>query len=195
MKRKRVYAAVGAGVAAAALLAATPAGATRLPSRIIEIDPTSGPVGTTVTVSGGECAGEAYYGLFKGTGWRDGLLLTADTAEPDDEGAWSGELVVPEDVLFDQTMTVEPGTDYFVGAACVPYDHRPGDVREGLTYDDLVDVFDWIKVRTNHKLDLYPYKPVPFEVTEPAAEPPAEEPAAPEAPPAVPVVTEPTYTG
>lgn len=204
MKRKRLTAAMGLGVATAALLTATPAGATWRPSRIIEVEPTSGPVGTTVTVSGDNCGGEAYIGLFKGTDWMDGLLLTGGTAEPE-KRAWSGEIVVPDHVLFDQNQMVEPGEDYFVGAACVPYNHRPGDVREGLNYKDLADAFKLFKTTHNLRPDFYPYKPVDFEVTE-AAEPvptttvPGEEEAPPVvspgvAAPAQPIPGAPDYTG
>lgn len=203
MKRKRLTAAMGLGVVTAALLTATPAGATEAPSRIIEVEPTSGPVGTTVTVSGDDCGGEAYIGLFKGTGWKDGLLLTGGTAEPENR-AWSGEIVVPDHVLFDQNQMVEPGEDYFVGAACVPYNHRPGDVREGLTVEDLADAFKFFKTTHDLKLDLYPYKPVDFEVTEAEAPvsptEPGEEEAPPvvspgEAAPATPIPGAPDYTG
>ncbi|MGH9193858.1 MAG: hypothetical protein ACRDZ0_15470 [Acidimicrobiales bacterium] len=176
MRHKAVFALASAGIGAAALLVAPPAGAQEelLP---INVEPASGPVGTVITVSGSDCAStdpgaapevdiiladEDFFFTEE-----EGVVAAEALVEAEGDGTWSSQLTVPDDV--------DPEVVWFVGALCF----AGPDAEEPLAVYDLFE-FD-----------------VTGPSTTPTTSPPATTPptAPPEAPPAVPVVEEPTFTG
>jgi hypothetical protein len=178
MRHKGVFALVATGIGAATLLVATPAGAQE-EELALNVDPTSGPVGTVIDVSGAGCTSEnpddapevdfilADEEFFFGEG--EGLVADENLVEAEDDGTWSGQLTVPADV--------DPDLSWFVSALCFagPEAEEP----------------------------LAVYEIVEFDVTGPPTTPPTTPttmqppttPPAPEAPPAAPVVEEPVFTG
>jgi hypothetical protein len=148
----------------------------------ISVDPTSGPIGTTISVSGSDCPdADIEIVLLAGTSlyeWHAIVDYVWDiTTGPD--GTWSGELFVydtmfelpadPEGDLVE--VDVVPGDDYFVAAACL--------FEDGFVESDVV----------------------PFDITGDGTAPPRTDAPAvpgigtPSAQPASPVVGDPTYTG
>ncbi len=112
-----------------------------LPATIsLAVDPTSGPIGTTVSVSGTDCTGDVVeFALLAGTGYADTTaIVDAWSTEPAQDGAWSGELVVYDSMFLmpdgEEEADVVPGGDYFVAAACL---HYPDDVPEAPTPDEI----------------------------------------------------------
>lgn len=154
----------------------------------IAVDPTSGPIGTTISVSGTDCTGDTVeFALLAGTSLEDFThIVDAWTTEPAEDGSWSDELLVYETMfsaLDDTEVPVVPGADYFVIAGCAFYpdddDEAPPDE---IIFSEAVD----------------------FEITGDGTAPPRPEPPAapslidpPGAParPATPVSGDPDYTG
>lgn len=151
----------------------------------ISVDPTRGPVGTTIQVSGSECSsGEVEIYLLNGANLYE-VNAVVDYVwgiVPGPDGAWSGEvfvydtmLEIPDDPEADLVeVDVVPGADYLVAAMC------------------FLDDGSFIASDA-----------VPFDITGGGSAPPrTEAPAVPDilegpshAQPATPVVAEPTYTG
>ena len=167
MRHKRVFAVASAAIAAAAVLFATPAGAQELLP--ITVDPTSGPAGTAVAVSGADCLTEdpglapeveIFFGDDSG-----GELAASIIVVPETDGTWSGEITVPD---------VDPDVMWVVTATC--FDGPGQDA--GILAD---------------------YQFVDFDVTgpptTPTTTPPPTTPTTPPAPPATAVPGEPTFTG
>jgi hypothetical protein len=176
-----------AGIAAA--LAASPAGAGENPNPTLpwSATPTSGPPGTTVTVSGDGCSapdlsGVARIVLGDLTALAEGGTLVLATVEisAGSDGSWTGELVVPPGV--------DPSHSFIIGGVCQLSlaGQEPQDAGEydGITFDVTGD-------------GPAPTEPtVPTEPTTPTVpgEPPAE-PEVPTPPPATPIVDDPDFTG
>lgn len=165
MKHRLAALAAATGLGAAALLAGVPAGAQEgaLP---LTIDPTSGPVGTDVVLTGGGCLGEQGPGAIQA--FVDGVPVEdADPDTPvvaDEAGDWT-YVIVPEE-------GVTPGL-YEVTATCFVNDGSGTVIAEygPATFEVTGD-------------------PAPTTTTLP------EQPAEPEEPaPAAPVVATPTFTG
>jgi hypothetical protein len=159
----------------------------------VSIDPTSGPIGTTVTVSGSNCAGDLVsFALLAGSGLHDATaVVDAAGVEPAGDGTWSGELLVYDTMLLltgdadaPEEVPVEVGGDYFVIAAC---EYHPGEFDEPGPSPDEIVFSD----------------PVDFDITgggdAPRTDPPPATPITagvrPDARPARPVVAQPTFTG
>jgi hypothetical protein len=167
MRCKRVAAAATAGVAVAALLTGTPAGAQELLP--IDVSPTSGPPGTLITVSGEECIGEGGPGVVDVSVFFDdeedpAFGFSTEPGEVADDGTWS--------IAFIFEDTDPPGL-YDVTATCF-VDAESEEV--------IVD-YDFVTVELTKP-------PAP-----PTTQPPTTPPTTPPAPPAAPVVEEPTFTG
>ncbi|HEX5947792.1 MAG TPA: hypothetical protein VFY82_16015 [Acidimicrobiales bacterium] len=152
----------------------------------LSVTPTSGPVGTTISVSGTDCAGdEVEFALLAGTGIDDiTAIVDAWSMEPADDGSWSGELLVYDTMIpamgDGAEIDVVPGGDYFVAAACVFY---PTDVPEAPSPDEII--FS---------------DTVGFDITGDGTAPRSDPPPATEivpaqAQPATPVAGNPSYTG
>jgi hypothetical protein len=173
MRYKGVFALMSAGIGAAAVLVAAPAGA-QAEELTLSVEPTSGGVGTVITVSGADCTSEnpddtpevdfilADEEFFFGE--TEGLVADENLVQAADDGTWSGQLTVPADV--------DPDLSWFVSALCFagPEAEEP----------------------------LAVYEVVEFDVTGPPTTTPTTPPTTPttpEAPPAVPVVDEPVFTG
>ena len=152
----------------------------------ISVTPTSGPVGTTISVSGTDCdGGKVEFALLAGSGLDDiDAIGDSGFTEPAEDGSWSGELLVYS-TMFASTgdggeIEVVPGGDYFVAAACLFY---PTDVPEAPSPDEII--FS---------------EPVDFDVTGggtvPRTDPPPDTVLVPaQAAPATPVVGSLNYTG
>lgn len=164
----------------------TDAEAPPAPTMSISVTPTSGPIGTTVAVSGTDCAGdEVEFALLAGTGIDDvTAIVDAWSMEPADDGSWSGELLVYDTMIpatgDDAEIDVVPGGDYFVAAACVFY---PTDAPEAPSPDEII--FS---------------DTVGFDITGDGTAPRSDPPPATEivpaqAQPATPVAGNPSYTG
>ena len=101
MRHKGVFALVSVGIGAAAVLVAAPAGAQEEEPDVLplSVEPTTGPVGTEVTVSGEECSNEA------GPGEVEVYLFFEDEEEPTvfpvdevlETGSWSLVLASTEE--------------------------------------------------------------------------------------------------
>jgi hypothetical protein len=176
MKRMRIPAVAAAGVVASLALVG-PVSAQEGPGLVV--DPTSGPGGTVITVSGADCVdgegnpGDVWLELYD-VDAPDQAMVAGDSATADASGAWNGQLEV--------STLLQPGTPYAVYAEC--------------SYGEGED--DW-----------FPYVEVPFEVTgtvtpptteppvttAPTTEPPAATPAPATPAPATPVTQEPGYNG
>jgi hypothetical protein len=154
----------------------------------LSVDPTSGPIGTTVSVSGTDCTGDVVeFALLAETGYDDTTaIVDAWSTEPAQDGAWSGELVVYDTMFLmpdgEEEADVVPGGDYFVAAACL---HYPEDVPEAPTPDEIT---------LSEAVD--------FEITGDGTAPPSDRPPAtvitsvvPAAQPATLVAGDPDYTG
>ncbi|HET6953417.1 MAG TPA: hypothetical protein VFI47_23770 [Acidimicrobiales bacterium] len=187
-KFRRAAVAATAGVVASALMAGVPAGAQEgdpLPQ--LTVTPTSGPVGTQVTVGGAGCEPEddegipepdVEFGLMEfdfDTFEAPPKFFAITPASLDGEGDWSGTLVVPEGV--------DPDKDYWVVAICYPND--PGSDGEQVSDFEFV-AFDVTGTPTTPTTPTTPA---------PATTPGDPTPAAPTAAPATPVVAQPTFTG
>lgn len=174
MKHKRIAALIAGGLGTA-LAVAAPVGA-QTPQ--MQADPTSGPAGTEITVSGDSCSHEnteAYVAVrfvdFFGTSGVEEVTVLEDTETvADEDGTWSATLDTPD---------TTPGP-YVIFAQCLEV------VSEGEP-QIFVD-----------------YEAVEFEVTEGGTQPTTPEPttpttttpgATPTPPPAVPVEDDPPFTG
>jgi hypothetical protein len=112
MRHKGVFALITAGVGAAAVLVAAPAGAQELLP--ITVEPTTGPIGTEVTVSGEGCLNE------DGPGEVDVQLFFEDEEEPAvfpadevlEDGSWS--------LVLASTEEDPPGIYTFTATCFVP---------------------------------------------------------------------------
>lgn len=150
----------------------------------LSVDPTSGPVGTTVNVSGSDCPNaEVEWALLAGTGLHDAHAIVDVWGSPTGEdGTWSGELFVydtmfelPDDPEGDLVeVDTVPGADYFVVAFCITDD--------GSFIESDVVPFDITAGGTTKPRTDTPEVPDVIDVT-------------PQAQPATPVVGDPTYTG
>lgn len=165
----------------------------------LAIDPTSGPVGTTINVSGDDCTGDVvWFGLFSGSD-EDGAIVDLWWAIPGPDGAWSDELLVYEamvpftelDKAEPAVVPVEPGGGYYVGAWCEYYPDELGDIDEpgdgsGPAPDEIVFsdtiAFEVTAAGVAPRTDPLPVNPVAVDVR-------------PQAQPAIAVVADPTYTG
>jgi hypothetical protein len=151
----------------------------------LAIDPTSGPVGTSITVSGTDCPhGELQARLLSAAQLTNTTGIIDETVvDVTAGGAWSVELVVDDTMSFVPIgeADVEPG-DAYVRATCF-IEHDLGD--------------GWSQFE---RLDS---EPVTFVITpggtapahddpQPSPDPPGSRP---QASPATPVVAEPSYTG
>jgi hypothetical protein len=177
MRHKGVFALVSAGIGAAAVLVAAPAGAQEPPELPLSVEPTTGGAGTVITVSGDGCTSEnpedapevdfilADEVFFFGEG--EGVVADEDLVQAED-GTWSGQLTVPADV--------DPDLSWFVSALCFS---GPGEDAEVLAVYEIVE-FDVTGPPTTP-------------TTPPSTTPPPTTP--PEAPPAAPVTEEPDFTG
>lgn len=141
------------------------------------IDPASGPVGTTIRVSGDGCAGTRVAAmLVAGTDLEHARAYIDHTmVDPASDGTWSGELIVYETMLefsgFVDELPVVAGEDYAVTARC--------------------DYYDGESILS---------EPIAFEVTgggdaPPRPEAPSSAILQPSAQPATPVAGSPDYTG
>ena len=166
MRHKGVFALVSAGIGAAAVLVAAPAGAQELLP--ITVEPTTGPVGTEVTVSGEDCLNEA------GPGEVEVYLFFEDEEEPAvfpvdevmEDGSWSLVLLSTEE---------DPLGHYSFTATCFV----PGS-------DDVIADYDFADFELTGPPTTTPTTPTPTTPTTPTP---------PEAPPAAPVTEEPDFTG
>lgn len=181
---RTTHTAVGGGLAAVALALSTlSAGAGTAPP--LTLDPTSGPPGTVITVSGEDCS-------TKGDTWVTLELLDTegavqDTAEVDvdDEqpgfaGAWEATLTVPASTTDYGEWSVEATCEVrFVGVEAA---------RAGRSV---------VLPAQAQSEPLFPYAPAPFTVTEPAVQPTSSttSTSTPAGPQTAPVVAQPTYTG
>lgn len=165
MKHRLAALAAATGLGAAALLAGVPAGAQEgaLP---LTIDPTSGPVGTEVVLTGGGCLGEQGPGAIQA--FVDGIPVEDQDPEnpviADEAGDWL-YVIVPQE-------GTSPGT-YQITATCFVNDGSGTAMAE---YGPAAFEVTGDPASTT---------------TVPA--PPAEEPEEPA--PAAPVVATPTFTG
>jgi hypothetical protein len=171
MRHKGVFALASAAIGVAVF--AAPAGAQEDPLPMT-VEPTSGGVGTVITVSGADCtsedpeaapevdfllADEAFFFTE-----NEGVVAAEDLVQAESDGTWSGQLTVPGDV--------DPDAVWFVSALCF----AGPDAEEPLAVYDLFA----------------------FDITGPPTTPPTTPPTVPtppEAPPAAPVVEEPIFTG
>ena len=152
----------------------------------IAVDPTSGPIGTTVSVSGTECTGDAVeFALLAGQGLEDiSAIVDAWSTAPADDGSWSGELTVYDTMIpaeGQDEIDVVPGDDYFVAAACAFY---PDDVPDAPSPDHII---------FSEAIDFE----ITGDGTAPRTDAPPETVIVPvvEAQPATAVVADPRYTG
>ena len=113
-----------AGVAGAALLASVAlaggnAGAQEIPLSPLDVSPTSGPAGTTITVSGGSCAttdeglepvAVAFVFLWDGE-LNDEDILNGELATPEADGSWTTSFTFPDGH--------DPEATYLVSGFCV----------------------------------------------------------------------------
>jgi hypothetical protein len=152
----------------------------------VSVDPTSGPIGTTVSVSGTDCAGDTVdFALLAGTGLEDiTAVVDSWSTEPAEDGTWSGELLVYDTMALptDELVDVVPGGDYFVAAACAfyPSDAPDAPSPDHLIFSEPVD-FDITGDGTAPRTD----PPPPTAITDIQTQ----------AQPATPVVADPDYTG
>jgi hypothetical protein len=177
MRHKGVFALVSAGIGAAAVLVAAPAGAQE-PELPLSVDPLTGGAGTVITVSGEGCASEnpddapevdfilADEEFLFGPG--DGVLADENLVPAEADGTWSGQLTVPADL--------DPDLTWLVTAACFASPEAEGT----LALYEIVE-FDVTG------------PPTTTPTTPPPTTPPPTTP--PEAPPAAPVTEEPDFTG
>jgi hypothetical protein len=178
MRHKGVFALVSAGIGAAAVLVAAPAGAQE-PPLPLSVEPLTGGAGTVITVSGAGCTSDnpddapevdfilADEEFFFGEG--EGLLADGNVVPAEADGTWSGELTVP--------AGLDPDLSWFVSALCFS---GPGEDAEVLADYEIVE-FDVTG------------PPTTTPTTPPPTTPPPTTP--PEAPPAAPVTEEPDFTG
>lgn len=170
MNRMRTSAVLAAGVVASAVLVGGPVAAQDDgPTPELTVNPTSGPIGTTIDVSGTECFGTDVWFLLGNN--ADGYVVTDGDSVPDAEGAWGGQLEVPATYANEDgvDVAVVPGTNYVVTAQCL----TDGEVKDVL------------------------YEEIPFEVTgtTPPTTPPTTAPPVTTAPPATtPTTTAPVTT-
>jgi hypothetical protein len=177
MRHKGVFALVSAGIGAAAVLVAAPAGAQAPEELPLSVDPLSGGVGTVITVSGEGCTSDnpddapevdfilADEEFFFGEG--EGMVADEDLVQAEDDGTWSGQLTVPADA--------DPDLTWLVAAVCFV----SPQAEEPVAFYELVE-FDVTGPPTTTP-------------TTPSTTPPPTTP--PEAPPATPVTEEPDFTG
>lgn len=185
MKHSGIAVAVAAGATVVALLGAVPASAGDAPT--VSVTPASGPAGTTVTISGDGCpGGDVLFGILRpydeatGSSWP----IVVNQVFAEDDGGWSGEVVVPASSPFPDgdggwvDTEVAPGDGYSASAICgtpspetsFEYPRMPFEVTEGSTPTTTI--------------------PGPTTTTIPVWEPPAPTP-----PPATPISDDPPFTG
>jgi hypothetical protein len=176
MRHKGVFALVSAGIGAAAVLVATPAGAQEPEELPLSVEPMAGGAGTVITVSGADCTSEnpddapevdfilADEEFIFGPG--DGLLADENLVPAEDDGTWSGQLTVPADV--------DPDLTWLVTAVCFV----SPEAEEPVAFYEIVE-FDVTGPPTTTP-------------TTPSTAPPT---TPPKAAPAAPVTQEPDFTG
>ena len=180
MKRMRIPVVAAAGVVASLALVG-PVSAQGGPDLVV--DPTSGPGGTVITVSGADCVdgdgipGDVWFELYDVDAPNQDMVAGSSTAA-DATGAWSGQLEV--------STLLQPGTPYAVYAEC--------SYGEG---ED--DWFSYVEAPFEVTGSTTPPTTEPPVTTPPTTEPPATTPptTAPAATPAAatPVTQEPGYNG
>jgi hypothetical protein len=166
MTHKGVSALISAGVGAAVVLVAAPAGA-QTEDLPLSVEPTSGPIGTEVTVSGEDCLNE------DGPGEVDVELFFEDEEEPAvfpadevlEDGSWSLVLASTEE---------DPPGIYTFTATCFV----PGS-------EEVIAEYEFVEFELTAPTTAPTTPP-----TNPSTAPPPAQ-----APPAVPVVDEPDFTG
>lgn len=85
-----------AGCILVGIAAAVPLGAHAQALPTFEVSPTSGPIGTEISVSG-VCTNDEVRMFFQRV--SDGMVFAADVFPVDDVGNWSGVIVVPSEVM------------------------------------------------------------------------------------------------
>jgi len=180
--------AVIAGVAAA-LLGTTPAGAQSRVEPTMAVTPTSGPIGTSITVTGTGCEGpDVRLELFVGSLLTVDGLVDVGTTETNPDGTWTSELRVWKehfDYSTGETLgPVVPGSGYFVHAECGQFLDDPDE------YWRMVSGYDIVPFEVTASSDAAPTAPTtePARSDRPGAGPP------PVALPATPVKATPNYT-
>jgi hypothetical protein len=96
MKSRRAALVATTGLALAAALFAAPAGAQESEFAPLDITPTSGPAGTSITVSGDDCGGEQAFNAFVQVYFANETdVLNAVETEIAETGSWSTQIQVP----------------------------------------------------------------------------------------------------
>jgi len=160
-----------------------------------EVDPTSGPVGTNIHVSGSDCpSGQMYVWLFKGAGVDPATgvidaeaIVDEQYVEAPPDGSWSGDLVVHDTMYLFPLLTVEadvvPGRGFVVQAVCfLRHDLGGGVTRIQAVYSEAFD------------FEITPGGTPPKQTDPPPVGPSAPDIQA-QAPPATPVPGDPDFTG
>ena len=171
MRTQRIVA-LTAAAAGLTMGLAVPAGAGEAPvGPPINVNPTGGPVGTHVTVTGGECSDPVVeMEVFVALTDPSFEPAATDLVTPDEDGNWTAEIVVPEGV--------DPDMTYFIHAVCRFADD--GDVEQGYT---------------GVTFDVTEGTPATPTTQPPATTPPTSEPGTTPPPPATPIDEPPPVTG
>jgi hypothetical protein len=167
MKSRRAALVATTGLALAAALFAAPAGAQEAEFAPLDITPTSGPAGTSITVSGDDCGGEQAFNAFVQVYFANETdVLNAVETEIAETGSWSTQIQVP--------AGTDPAGTYSVFATC--FVDNGEDVEVNLEYEEVA--FD-----------------VTGDVVTPSQPAPTPAPAPTAAAPAAPVPGDPTFSG
>ena len=128
MKSRRAALVATTGLALAAALFAAPAGAQEAEFAPLDITPTSGPAGTSITVSGDDCGGEQAFNAFVQVYFADQTqVLDAVETEIAETGSWSTQIQVP--------AGTDPAGIYAVFATC--FVDNGEDVDVDLQYEEV----------------------------------------------------------
>lgn len=128
MKSRRAALVASTGLALVAALIAAPAGAQEAEFAPLNITPTSGPAGTSITVSGDDCGGEQAFNAFVQVYFANETdILNAVETEIAETGSWSTQLPVP--------AGTDPAGTYSVFATC--FIDNGEDVEVNLEYEEV----------------------------------------------------------